>query len=139
MRTFSIAAKPLSNPLKTFHTGIVRALRELPSPAVNAKRLGIGSMILHHGAAADYLVLAWWDNENELPMRVLVRPHTRGGRWRAAKANESVCVWDLEVIWAERNAYVETVLAPGARSPAERFATSASPFLPRGSWRELRL
>jgi hypothetical protein len=27
-----------------------------------------------------------------------------------ADPSESVCVWDLEVIWAERQAYVDTLL-----------------------------
>ena len=30
---------------------------------------------------------------------------------RRGSGAESICVWDLEVIWAERNAYVQTVLA----------------------------
>lgn len=139
LRTYSIVTKPLANPLHSFHSGILRALRELPTPAVTAKRIGVGCLILHHARGADYVVLAWWDNENELPMRVLVRPQEPRARWRAAKPHESVCVWDLEVIWAERNAYVETVLVLAGRNPGERYATSASPFLPRGSWRELRL
>jgi hypothetical protein len=31
--------------------------------------------------------------------------------WRPAAGGESFCVWDLRVIWWEREAYVTTVLA----------------------------
>jgi hypothetical protein len=139
LRTYAILATPLGNPLRAFRTAIDRLLAQLPSPAPTAGRPGVGFLILHHGRGVDYGVLGWWDNENELPMRLLVRDHGRRKRWRRPRSSESVSVWDLEVIWAERTAYVETALACGSRSPGERYAGSASPFLPRGAWRELKL
>ncbi|HEX9728888.1 MAG TPA: hypothetical protein VGA37_10320 [Gemmatimonadales bacterium] len=83
----------------------------LPRPARTDQRHGLGFCIAHSNVTAGlrYFVVCWWDNANELPIRVFVRG--RGETlWRAARASESVCVWDLEVIWFERNAYVETVL-----------------------------
>ena len=72
----------------------------------------VGLLILHRGRGADYVVLGWWDRENELPLRVFVRyPGTDDAHWRPARGGESVCVWDLEVIARERAAYVETYLA----------------------------
>jgi hypothetical protein len=139
LRTYSILAAPLANPLHAFRTAIDRLLPMLPMPPATAKRLGVGFLILHHGRDADYAVLGWWDNENEMPLRLLLRDHGKRTRWRRPKPQESVCVWDLEVIWAERNAYVEGALVAGTRNPAERYAYSGSPFLPRGAWRELRL
>lgn len=68
----------------------------------------------HRGAGADYVVLGWWDRENELPTRVVVREHASEAPWRPARASESFCVWDLQVIGFERDAYVSTVLAPDA-------------------------
>ena len=56
------------------------------------------------------MVLAWWDRENELPVRVFVKPKGEA-EFRAARGSESFCVWDLRVIAAERGAYVNTVLA----------------------------
>jgi hypothetical protein len=56
-------------------------------------------------------VLAWWDNENELPLRVFVRELEGDSQWRAARGVESFCVWDLQVIAFERDAYVATLLA----------------------------
>jgi len=83
----------------------------LPRPAVTAERPGVGWTILHRGRGMDYLVLGWWDRENEVPIRVWVRPE--GGRWRDARG-ESVCVWDLTLIAHERDAYVRHVLTDAA-------------------------
>lgn len=94
-----------------FDGGIALAEEALPAPAVAPGRPGVGFLILHQGRG-DYAVLGWWDRENELPLRVFVRHD--GEAWRAAQASESVCVWDLEVLWREREAYVRTVLAGGS-------------------------
>ena len=80
----------------------------IPSADVASGRPGAGFVILHQGATGDYCVLCWWDNENELPTRVFVRGDDG---FRPAKGGESFCVWDLRVIWSEREAYVATVLA----------------------------
>jgi hypothetical protein len=101
------------------------AMRELPQPAVAHDRRGIGFIIEHQGNAIDYLVLGWWDRENELPLRVFVRDGDESAVWRGAVGGESVCVWDLEVIWGERQAYVETVLGTDADDAALDTAVEA--------------
>jgi hypothetical protein len=89
-----------------FSRGWALARAALPQPAVAASRPGLGFAILHQGRTADYFVLCWWDRENELPLRVF-----DANGWRPATDGESVCVWDLRVIWNEREAYVRTMLA----------------------------
>lgn len=89
------------------------AFRELPDAAVAPGRPGAAILIEHQGRGVDYLVLAWWDHENELPLRVFVRDAQQD--WRPNRPSESICVWDLEVLWAERNAYVRTVLGTPAQ------------------------
>lgn len=96
-----------------FDPGTTLALAALPSATAKAGRPGVGVLIEHRGRGADYVVLGWWDNENELPLRVFVRREEEVS-WRPARGDESVCVWDLEVLWFERNAWVQTVLAPDA-------------------------
>ena len=96
-----------------FAEGLRLAFDTLPQPAVTEVRPGVGFAIAHQGNGADYSVLAWWDNENELPLRVFVREQRAGATWRPARGGESVCVWDLEVIGYERQAYVETLLNHG--------------------------
>jgi hypothetical protein len=96
-----------------FESGRALALAQLPSPAVGPGRVGAGFVIEHQANRVDYLVLGWWDRENELPLRVFVREP--GAQWRPARGAESVCVWDLQVIWAEREAYVATVMSGQSR------------------------
>lgn len=85
----------------------------LPQPAVGRGRPGVGFVIAHRGASLHYLILAWWDRENEVPLRVFVKGFGSEDSWRAAEGSESVCVWDLEIIWFERCAYVETLMGEG--------------------------
>ena len=93
--------------LDDYRDGLELALSELPVARPSEGRPGLGFVIVHRGRDLDYVVLAWWDRENELPVRVFVRDD---GEWRPAGESESFCVWDLEVMAFERNAYVETVL-----------------------------
>ncbi len=63
-------------------------------------------VIFHEGATYRYLVLAWWGNDNELFTSVSVH---EGDGWVEDPAKYSFCLWDLEVFWFERNAYVDLV------------------------------
>jgi hypothetical protein len=118
LKRYSIAfgGQPVDWP--AFEPALTLADTALPRPAVAAGRVGVGFAIAHQGRTALYYVLGWWDNENELPLRVFVRPLEGGARWRAARGSESICVWDLQVITFERDAYVATVLAGDADSDA---------------------
>ena len=107
-------ADPTSDDWAEFTRGRALAFAELPAPARTAVRPGVGFVIEHRGAGADYVVLGWWDRENELPTRIKVRDQQPGAQWRAAGPSESFCVWDLQVISFERDSYVTTMLAPGA-------------------------
>jgi hypothetical protein len=101
------------------------ALAALPLPARTSHRLGVGFLIEHQGDGVDYCILAWWDRENELPIRVFVQEP--GAGWRPARGSESVCVWDLEVIAAERAAYVATALAGSVTDARVTYLGSVSP------------
>lgn len=60
--------------------------------------------IFHDGATLKYLVLAWWGNDNELFTSVSVQ--TPAG-WVEDPARYSFCAYDLEVMWQERNFFIE--------------------------------
>lgn len=62
--------------------------------------------IFHDGAGMEYLILAWWGNDNELLTSVSVQ--TKSG-WIEDPTKYSFCVYDLEVIWQERNYFVEFI------------------------------
>ena len=107
-----------------FERGLKRAVEELPSPPATHARPGAGFVIFHQGATGDYVVLCWWDNQNELPTRVFVRDGTGGGegqiQWRPARLHESFCVWDLAIMWFEREAYIASALT-GADNGLEKY------------------
>jgi hypothetical protein len=103
-----------------FEPAIALALDTLPSPARAPGRPGVGFLIAHTGRGLWYTVLCWWDRENELPIRVWVAEQADGPpAWRPAQGSESVCVWDLDIIWHEREAWVDTMLGAGAASGGE--------------------
>ncbi len=108
LKTYTIRLPDASFDRGRFNGGWEALAAALPQPAVTEQRPGLGLAVLHQGRTADYLILCWWDNENELPIRVFVRD---GDGWRAARGGESLCVWDIRVLWWEREAYVGTVLA----------------------------
>jgi len=99
-----------------FDGGLALARSALPRPAAEEGRPGVGFVIAHHGDGIDYAVVSWWDRENELPTRVFAC--ACGNGWRPASGGESFCVWDLEVIWAEREVYLETFLSGTPPDPA---------------------
>jgi hypothetical protein len=115
LKTYSIiyGDQPLN--WTAFQPGIEMIVKELPLPPCTGERPGVGFLILHQGRNTSYLVLGWWDRENELPLRVYILAQDKK-TWRKAKGSESICVWDLQVLWFEREAYVETILS-GKTSP----------------------
>ncbi|WP_242110040.1 hypothetical protein [Luteimonas aquatica] len=62
--------------------------------------------IFHDGASLRYLVLGWWGNGNELFTSVSVE--TEAG-WVEDAARFSFCLWDMDVMWFERNCFVDTL------------------------------
>src|SRR5205085_2505918 len=68
-------------------------------------------LIRHRGRGADYLVLHWWDRENELFCRVCTTANDDAAGWRIDDRDGAPCVWDQVVIGAERDAYAATILS----------------------------
>ena len=60
--------------------------------------------IFHAGASMLYVVLCWWGNGNELFTAVSVREE---GRWIEDRNRFSFCIWDLQVMWFERNSFIK--------------------------------
>ena len=108
LKVYTIRYGDLAFDGERYRTAWQIAAAALPQPAVAAGRPGVGFAIQHQGKTGDYLILGWWDQENELPIRVLVAD---ANGWRPARDGESFCVWDLRLIWWEREAYVASVLA----------------------------
>lgn len=62
--------------------------------------------ILHEGAERRYLVVAWWDHQNELFTSVSV---SEQDGWLEDPTRWSFCLYDLEIFWAERNFFVQSL------------------------------
>lgn len=71
----------------------------MPPADPSSGRPGLGFTIFHQGFDGDYVVVCWWDRENELPTKVWPWD---GNTWRRALVGESFCMWDLEMFWFER-------------------------------------
>lgn len=62
--------------------------------------------IFHQGAAQFYLVLCWWGNDNELFTSVSVLVDNE---WQEDPARYSFCLYDMELMWLERQVYIDTM------------------------------
>jgi hypothetical protein len=122
LKTYSLRVDDAPLDRERFAAGWSAARAALPQPARADGRPAVGFAIAHQGRTGDYLILGWWDRENELPVRVWLRD---GADWRPAAGGESFCVWDLRVLWWEREAYVATVLAGRDDGIAAYLATTA--------------
>jgi hypothetical protein len=126
LKTYSITLPDAALQSRLYDEGLPLAAAALPRPAQAVHRPGVGVAIFHQGRGVHYLVLAWWDHENELPLHILVRPVGDGAAWRAAQPHESVCVWDLEVPWHERQSYVAHVLGPASGPDLDAYLRDAA-------------
>lgn len=125
LKVYSIVYGPQPFDAAGYEAAIERLLPgALPQPAVTPSRPGVGFVICHQGRGWHYLVLCWWDNENELPMRIWVRPRDAGDNWRPARDSESICVWDIQLIAAERDAFVRYILSAARPDPAAYLAAT---------------
>lgn len=66
----------------------------------------LGFLIAHKGQRMNYLILAFWGNDNELFPLVLIQGESG---WHVSDTT-SFCVWDMEVMFNERNAYIKHVM-----------------------------
>lgn len=128
LKTYSVLYGEAPFDPARFEPGIALALGALPPADAADGRPGLGFLIAHQGLTGDYAVVAWWDHENELPIRVWVRKGEEP--WRPARDGESVCVWDLEVVTAEREAWIATMLSPDGPSPDAYLERTESRFRP---------
>lgn len=106
-----------------YEDGLVAAARELPQPPVSRGRAGVGFVIFHQGRGVRYLALNWWDRENELFNRVMVRGMQEDDLWVWAREGEVACVWDLQVLGFERDAWVDAVLRNPEAPDVEGYLT----------------
>ena len=111
LKVYSIAYDAL--PLRA---GLVDEAKNLLTPhlpQVGENVYGVGFIGVHQGRGGDFVFIGWWGNENELFFHVYVAPH--GQPWNYCNASGPLaCTWDLNLVFNERQAWVDTVLTnPG--------------------------
>lgn len=82
--------------------------KTLPKTLTN--EYGVGFVGIHCGRDSNFVFIDWWANENELHHHVFISTVEQPLDLRRAPEGVSACVWDLQVIWFERNMWVEKVL-----------------------------
>lgn len=87
------------------------ALNALPIPASTSDRGGLGFIISHQGRSHFSISTCWWDRETDLSFNRITKPLDHSEDWRGMTDGRSLDVWDLEIFWFEREAYVNAILA----------------------------
>ncbi|MEM1178233.1 MAG: hypothetical protein AAGM22_07820 [Acidobacteriota bacterium] len=89
-------------------------IRALPTPAISEGRHGVGFATIHAGEQGDYLILDWWMGRDILKHHLFGAPRPHGGQLRYGwPDNACCCIWEMAVLWFERNAWFKHVLDRG--------------------------
>ena len=83
----------------------------LPTDEETADCYGVGFLGVHCGRDANFIFIDWWANENELHHHVFRSSLENPLEITRAPEGLAACVFDLQVIWFERTAWVEKVLS----------------------------
>ena len=72
---------------------------------------GTGTLIIHSGRDATFVILNSWVGENMLRQHIWASRLDLPHRFESmAPGNMSLCVWELAVVWHEREAWLRHVL-----------------------------
>lgn len=83
-------------------------LRAQNYPLPNYK---IGCLIVHEGREGVFTLINWWIDENMMQHYVFFTPYNEPAKFEAySERGIQFCVWELGVIWHERNQWIEHVL-----------------------------
>ncbi len=94
---------------------LVRAAKDaaaslLPAKSEASDTYGVGFIVVHEGRNTNHVSIDWWVQENELEHHVYRSSIAEPAALQPEDSSVAGCVWDLQVIWFERNAWVEKVL-----------------------------
>lgn len=87
------------------------ARRTLPPLATRAHLYGVGYLGIHDGRGANFVFVDWFADENEIHHHVFIGPSDQPARLDVITSDQPIaCVWDMQVMAFERQAWVDTVL-----------------------------
>jgi hypothetical protein len=82
----------------------------------------IATLILHEGREGIFAIVNWWIDENMLQQFVYLAPYENPTEYKLfSDKGITTCVWELAVIWFERNAWVEHVLKKSRDPDFEKY------------------
>ncbi|MFT3908292.1 MAG: hypothetical protein QM737_02615 [Ferruginibacter sp.] len=71
----------------------------------------VATLILHEGKEGCFAIINWWIDENMLQQFVYLATNDQPTQFNLYSDKGIItCVWEMAVLWFERNAWVETVL-----------------------------
>lgn len=93
-----------------------RAMRLLPKWLENSTNFPLetyrmATLILHEGREGCFAIVSWWVDENMLQLHVYQSLYNGDEEFRLISDQGLVsCVWEMAILWHERNAWVTHVL-----------------------------
>ena len=71
----------------------------------------LATLILHEGREGIFYIINWWIDENMLQQFVYLANYNSPSELQLVSDKGIItCVWEMEILWFERNAWVEQVL-----------------------------
>jgi hypothetical protein len=85
--------------------------RRLRESAEGTNHYGVGFAGIHEGKTGSFVFVDWWSDENELHHHVYLSSWEEPTKLEyVTPRGLSACVWDLRLIWFEREAWVDAML-----------------------------
>jgi hypothetical protein len=102
VKIYTISADETPIDMTGFNQRLIKVKSQLPLNWAETAAFAI----FHNGECFKYLVLVWWGNDNELFTSVSVEID---GDWIIDPTRYSFCLYDMEVMWQERNIFIQTM------------------------------
>jgi hypothetical protein len=111
VKAYSISVNSHSVPARLAVLAKVKFFDEVKHIDIPFRSHRIGILIVHQGVDGFYTLLNWWTDENILCNRVYFSTYQEPGDFSSISEKGIVaCVWELAVLWHERNSWVANIL-----------------------------
>ena len=82
----------------------------------------IATLILHEGKEGCFAIINWWIDENMMQLYVYLANNENTSHFELYSDKGIItCVWEMAVLWFERNAWVKHVLMNTATPDFEKY------------------
>ncbi len=91
------------------------------SKAYDLETYNIATLILHEGKEGCFAIINWWIDDNMLQNFVYLKPNGENEYRLYSQDGMATCVWEMEIWWHERNAWVKHVLMKNEKPDFESY------------------